>query len=125
MPAPVSWRIVGEFFANYFISFLRLSRGAYRQMYPAWIRTPNEKVHRANAVPHGAERSKTPSSVFNNGPLYHGCHIVDMSDTGPAHARPDILSWSEVIRAKLRFGRIPICEVMWRRGTKIGVYYAF
>ena len=52
-----------------------------------------------------------------------GCQIVDMSDTGAKLTPVDILLCPKEFVLKPQIGEPRNCEVMWRRGTKIGVYY--
>jgi hypothetical protein len=61
--------------------------------------------------------------VFNDGHCTMGCQIVDMSDTGAKLTPVDILLCPKEFVLKPQIGEPRNCEVMWRRGTMIGVYY--
>jgi hypothetical protein len=52
-----------------------------------------------------------------------GCQILDMSDTGAKLMPADILLCPKEFMLKPQIGEPRNCEVMWRRGTAIGVYY--
>ena len=52
-----------------------------------------------------------------------GCKILDMSDTGAKLMPTDILLCPKEFLLKPQVGEPRHCEVMWRKGTTIGVYY--
>jgi hypothetical protein len=78
-----------------------------------------------------AERRRAPRRralknaviVFNNGHCTMGCQILDMSDTGAKLLPVDILLCPKEFLLKPQIGEPRHCEVMWRRGTSIGVHY--
>jgi hypothetical protein len=61
--------------------------------------------------------------VFNNGYCTMGCQILDMSNTGAKLMPVDIFLCPKEFILKPQIGESVHCEVMWRRGTKIGVRY--
>jgi hypothetical protein len=61
--------------------------------------------------------------VFNNGHCTMGCQILDVSDTGAKLMPADIFLCPKEFILKPQIGEPVHCEVMWRRGTKIGVRY--
>jgi hypothetical protein len=61
--------------------------------------------------------------VFDNGHCTMGCQILDMSDTGALLLPADILLCPKEFVLKPQVGDPRYCEVMWRKGTKIGVAY--
>ena len=61
--------------------------------------------------------------VFNNGHCSMGCQILDMSDTGAKLMPVDIFLCPEEFMLKPQIGESRHYEVMWRKGTKIGVRY--
>ena len=61
--------------------------------------------------------------VFNNGHCSMGCQILDMSDTGAKLMPVDIFLCPKEFMLKPQIGESRHCEVMWRKGTKIGVRY--
>ena len=84
--------------------------------------TPDEKVSERRRAPRRGAL-KNAVIVFNNGHCTMGCQIVDMSDTGAKLMPADILLCPKEFVLKPQIGEPRNCEVMWRRGTKIGVYY--
>ena len=52
-----------------------------------------------------------------------GCQILDMSDTGAKLMPVDIFLCPEEFMLKPQIGESRHYEVMWRKGTKIGVRY--
>jgi PilZ domain-containing protein len=61
--------------------------------------------------------------VFNNGHCSMGCQILDLSDTRAKLAPADIMLCPREFVLKPQLGESRHCEVMWRRGAKIGVRY--
>ncbi|MBV8476503.1 MAG: PilZ domain-containing protein [Acidobacteriaceae bacterium] len=61
--------------------------------------------------------------VFNNGHCTMGCQIVDISETGAKLMPVDIFLCPKEFVLKSQFGEPRHCEVVWRKGTAIGVRY--
>ena len=61
--------------------------------------------------------------LFNDGRSSIGCHIVDISDTGAKLAPVDVFSCPGEFLLKLPIGEPRECEVMWRRGDRVGVRF--
>jgi hypothetical protein len=61
--------------------------------------------------------------VFNNGHCTMGCQILDMSDSGARLVPVDIFLCPKEFILKPQLGEPRLCEVRWRRGTKVGVRY--
>ena len=61
--------------------------------------------------------------LFNDGRSSIGCHIVDISDTGAKLAPVDVFSCPGEFLLKLPLGEPRECEVMWRRGDRVGVRF--
>ena len=61
--------------------------------------------------------------VFNNGHCTMKCQILDMSDTGAKLIPADIFLCPSEFMLKPQLGEPRPCEVVWRKGTKIGVRY--
>jgi hypothetical protein len=61
--------------------------------------------------------------VFNNGHCTMGCQILDVSDTGAKLMPVDIFLCPKEFVLKPQLGEARHCEVMWRKGTKIGVRF--
>jgi hypothetical protein len=83
---------------------------------------PDEKA----AELRGAPRRRTLKSaviVYNNGHSTMGCQILDMSDTGAKLMPADLLLCPKEFLLKPQVGEPRYCEVAWRKGTKVGVYY--
>ena len=83
---------------------------------------PDEKAAERRRAPRRRALKKA-LIVFNDGHCTLGCQIVDMSDTGAKLMPADILLCPKEFVLKPQIGEPRNCEVMWRRGTKIGVYY--
>jgi hypothetical protein len=83
---------------------------------------PDEKVVERRG---GARRRtlKTARIVFNNGHSTMGCQILDMSATGAKLMPADLLLCPKEFLLKPEIGEPRNCEVAWRKGTKIGVFY--
>ena len=83
---------------------------------------PDEKV----AERRRAQRRRTLKNaviVYSNGHCTMGCQILDMSDTGARLVPADLLLCPKEFVLKPQVGEPRYCEVAWRKGTKIGVYY--
>src|ERR1700730_10116696 len=61
--------------------------------------------------------------VFSNGHCSIGCKIIDVSNTGANLVPADIMLCPKEFVLKPQIGETRHCEVMWRRGAKIGVRY--
>ena len=61
--------------------------------------------------------------VFNDGHCSMGCQVLDKSDTGALLLPLDTLLCPKEFVLKPLVGEPRPCEVMWRKGTKIGVQY--
>src|SRR5437016_6321704 len=61
--------------------------------------------------------------VFSNGHCSMGCQILDLSDTGAKLIPADTILCPREFVLKPQIGESRHCEVMWRRGAKIGVRY--
>src|SRR5205085_12124246 len=61
--------------------------------------------------------------LFNDGRSSIGCHIVDISDSGAKLAPLDVFSCPSEFLLKLPIGEPRECEVMWRRGDRVGVRF--
>jgi len=61
--------------------------------------------------------------LFNDGRSSIGCHIVDISDAGAKLAPVDVFSCPGEFLLKLPLGEPRECEVMWRRGDRVGVRF--
>ena len=83
---------------------------------------PDEKAAERRRAPRRRALKKA-LIVFNDGHCTMGCQIVDMSDTGAKLTPVDILLCPKEFVLKPQIGEPRNCEVMWRRGTMIGVYY--
>jgi hypothetical protein len=83
---------------------------------------PDEKAAERRRAPRRRALKKA-LIVFNDGHCTMGCQIVDMSDTGAKLTPGDILLCPKEFVLKPQIGEPRNCEVMWRRGTMIGVYY--
>ena len=83
---------------------------------------PDEKAAERRRAPRRRALKKA-LIVFNEGHCAMGCQILDMSDTGAKLMPADILLCPKEFMLKPQIGEPRNCEVMWRRGTAIGVYY--
>ncbi|MBV9018538.1 MAG: PilZ domain-containing protein [Alphaproteobacteria bacterium] len=61
--------------------------------------------------------------LFNDGRSSITCHIVDISDTGAKLVPVDVFSCPSEFLLKLPIGEPRECEVMWRRGDRVGVRF--
>ena len=61
--------------------------------------------------------------LFNEGRSSIGCHIHDISETGAKLAPVDVFSCPGEFLLKLPIGEPRECEVMWRRGGRVGVKF--
>jgi hypothetical protein len=80
-----------------------------------------EVVERRGAPRHRV--LKNALIVFNNGHCTMNCQILDMSDTGAKLMPVDIFLCPREFVLKPQIGESRHCEVMWRKGTKVGVRY--
>jgi hypothetical protein len=83
---------------------------------------PDEKAAERRRAPRRRALKKA-LIVFNEGHCAMGCQILNMSDTGAKLMPADILLCPKEFVLKPQIGEPRNCEVMWRRGTAIGVYY--
>jgi hypothetical protein len=51
------------------------------------------------------------------------CHILDTSETGARIMPADVLHCPDQFVLRPLFGPERKCEIIWRRGTKIGIRY--
>jgi len=61
--------------------------------------------------------------LFNEGRSSIGCHIQDISETGAKLVPVDVFSCPSEFLLKLPVGEPRECEVMWRRGDRVGVRF--
>jgi hypothetical protein len=61
--------------------------------------------------------------LFNDGRSSIGCHIVDISDSGAKLVPVDVFSCPSEFLLKLPVGEPRECEVVWRRGDRVGVRF--
>ena len=61
--------------------------------------------------------------LFNDGRSSISCHIVDISDTGAKLVPVDVFSCPNEFLLKLPIGEPRECEVVWRRGDRVGVRF--
>jgi hypothetical protein len=61
--------------------------------------------------------------LFNDGRSSIGCQILDLSGVGAKLLPVDIFSWPGEFVLKLQSGEHHYCEVVWRRGDRIGVRF--
>jgi hypothetical protein len=83
---------------------------------------PDEKVAERRRAPR-RRTLKTALIVFNNGHSTMGCQILDMSATGAKLMPADLLLCPKEFVLKPQIGEPRYCEVAWRKGARIGVYY--
>jgi hypothetical protein len=83
---------------------------------------PDEKAAERRRAPRRRALKKA-LIVFNEGHCTMGCQILDMSDTGAKLLPADIFLCPKEFMLKPQLAEPLHCEVMWRRGTKIGVRY--
>jgi hypothetical protein len=96
------------------------------------MKEPMEFVHPQGAADEsGADRRgrrrqrvlKKALIVFNNSHSTMGCQILDTSDTGARLMPVDMVGCPREFLLKLHDAEARPCEVIWRRGTQIGVRY--
>lgn len=61
--------------------------------------------------------------VFNNGHCTMSCRILDVTDTGAKLMPADVLTCPGEFVLKPQIGEARHCEVVWRRGQKMGVRF--
>lgn len=61
--------------------------------------------------------------LFNDGRSSISCQIVDISDTGVKLVPVDVFSCPNEFLLKLPIGEPRECEVVWRRGDRVGVRF--
>ena len=61
--------------------------------------------------------------VYNNRHCSMNCQILDLSDSGAKLLPADIFACPSEFELKPPIGEVRYCEVVWRRGTQIGVRY--
>ena len=66
---------------------------------------------------------KSAQIVFNDGHCSMTCHILDTSETGALIMPADILLCPGQFILKPLAGPTRACEVVWRKGTRIGIRY--
>jgi hypothetical protein len=66
---------------------------------------------------------KSARIVFNDGRCSMTCHILDASETGALIMPADILLCPDQFLLKPLAGPTRACEVVWRKGTRIGIRY--
>src|SRR5437773_4470269 len=66
---------------------------------------------------------KSAMIVFNSGYCTLGCQILDVSDSGALVMPADAFLCPAEFVLKPRVGSPRDCEVVWRRGEKVGVRY--
>jgi hypothetical protein len=66
---------------------------------------------------------KSALIVFNKGYCTLGCHILDVSDTGAMVRPSDIFLCPGEFVLQPQVGPARECEVVWRRGDKMGVRF--
>lgn len=66
---------------------------------------------------------KSAQIIFNGGRCSMTCHILDTSETGALIMPADILLCPEKFLLKPLVGPTRACEIIWRKGTRIGVHY--
>jgi hypothetical protein len=66
---------------------------------------------------------KSAMIVFNGGHCTLGCQILDVSDSGALVMPADAFLCPAEFVLKPRVGSPRDCEVVWRRGDKVGVRY--
>ncbi|HJU19659.1 MAG TPA: hypothetical protein VJ770_24665 [Stellaceae bacterium] len=79
----------------------------------------------------GAERRRSPRRralksaliVFSAGRCSMTCHVLDTSETGALLMPSDVLLCPDQFVLKPLSGPARDCEVVWRKGTRIGVRY--
>src|ERR1700730_3302755 len=91
--------------------------GAEDQAINLGDRAPNRRRSQRRQV------LKSAVIIFRGGHCAVGCHILDTSDTG-ARLRPkDITLCPAEFVLKPLVGPSRDCEVIWRKGTTLGVRY--
>jgi hypothetical protein len=66
---------------------------------------------------------RSASIVFDAGRCTMTCHILDTSETGARIMPADVLHCPDQFVLRPLFGPERKCEIIWRRGTKIGIRY--
>jgi hypothetical protein len=61
--------------------------------------------------------------VFRNGFCSMGCLILNISEDGALLQPDDIVSCPKTFTLKPRFDPPRECEIVWRRGTQLGVRF--
>src|SRR5437764_3555635 len=61
--------------------------------------------------------------VFNEGQCTMKCHILEVSDSGAKLVPADPLLCPKEFVLKPQIGPSDECEVVWRKGTQVGVTY--
>jgi hypothetical protein len=83
MPAPGALAKPSAIFANYLLPFLRLSPERSAKGTPQWNQEHPTRRSPSDAVPHGAERSKTPSSSLTTVTVPWGARSSTCRIRGP------------------------------------------
>jgi hypothetical protein len=78
----------------------------------------------SNQRRHPRQRTlKSAQIVFQSGRCTMACQILNTSDAGALLMPADILICPNEFMLKPLFGTPHNCEVVWRKGTKLGVRY--
>jgi hypothetical protein len=66
---------------------------------------------------------KSALIVFQGGHCTMGCQVLDTSDSGALLMPADVVICPNEFVLKPRVGPARDCEVVWRKGTRLGVRY--
>lgn len=80
---------------------------------------------------HGQDRRRTARHralksaqiIFNEGRCSMTCHVLDLSETGALLMVGDILICPDQFFLKPLSGPTRACEVVWRKGTRMGISF--